>query len=91
MASNDFDLVATVLADDLVVDWPRSNERIHGANHAFAALPGAWEVGQMPANLAAQAFSRQAIGPYTGGKFAEHAVTSGWWQGVVQCFVSSPR
>jgi ketosteroid isomerase-like protein len=31
MASNDFVSVAAVLAEDLVVEWPQSNERIRGA------------------------------------------------------------
>ncbi len=31
MASNDFPAVAAVLADDVVVDWPQSNERIRGS------------------------------------------------------------
>lgn len=30
MASNDFASVAAVLADDVVVDWPQSNERLRG-------------------------------------------------------------
>jgi ketosteroid isomerase-like protein len=30
MASNDFTSVAAVLAEDLVVEWPQSNERICG-------------------------------------------------------------
>ncbi|UTH75919.1 nuclear transport factor 2 family protein [Chromobacterium sp. IIBBL 290-4] len=32
MASNDFEAVKAVLADDLVVDWPQSQERIRGAD-----------------------------------------------------------
>lgn len=31
MASNDFASVSAVLADDYVLDWPQSNERIRGA------------------------------------------------------------
>lgn len=30
MASNDFDSVAAVLAEDFVLDWPQSGERIRG-------------------------------------------------------------
>jgi ketosteroid isomerase-like protein len=30
MASNDFDSVGAVLADDYVLEWPQSNERIRG-------------------------------------------------------------
>jgi predicted acetyltransferase len=58
------------------------------ATHAFNALPGAWEVGQMTGNLAAQAFWRRVIAQHTEGRFEEHRLTSGWWQGVVQRFES---
>jgi predicted acetyltransferase len=56
------------------------------ARHVFDALPGHWEVGQMPDNLAAQAFWRRVITDYTKGSHTEHAITSGWWRGVVQSF-----
>jgi predicted acetyltransferase len=58
------------------------------ARSVFAALPGRWEVGQMPQNQAAQAFWRKVIGLYTGGQFKEHEVRAGWWQGVIQVFES---
>ena len=58
------------------------------AKAVFAALPGRWEVGQMPGNPHAQGFWRQVIGEYTGGRFKEHEVLGGWWQGVVQVFES---
>ncbi len=58
------------------------------ARTVFAALPGRWEVGQMPANHAAQAFWRKVIGAYTSGQFKEHEVRIGRWQGVVQMFDS---
>ena len=54
------------------------------AGAVFAALPGAWEVGQMPANLPAQAFWRRVIG--THAEFVEHRLSGGEWQGIVQCF-----
>ena len=60
------------------------------ATELFAALPGHWEVGQMSANVAAQAFWRRVIGSYTGGQYTEHKLTGGGWQGVVQCFQSAP-
>jgi predicted acetyltransferase len=60
------------------------------ATAVFDALPGRWEVGQMPANLPAQRFWRQVIGDYTGGRFKEHEVRTGWWQGTVQVFDSPP-
>lgn len=60
------------------------------ARHVLLSHPGAWEVGQMPGNLAAQAFWRRVIGKITAGCYAEVQVTEGWWQGVVQqCHVSS--
>ena len=52
----------------------------------FAAHPGRWQVGQMAANHAAQAFWRRVIASCTGGQFSEQVLSSGWWQGVVQCF-----
>jgi predicted acetyltransferase len=58
------------------------------AKSVFSALPGRWEVGQMPQNQAAQAFWRKVIGSYTGGRFREHEVRAGSWQGVVQVFES---
>jgi predicted acetyltransferase len=58
------------------------------ARAVFDALPGRWEVGQMPQNLAAQAFWRRVIAGHTAGRFREHEITSGWWQGVVQVFDS---
>jgi predicted acetyltransferase len=61
------------------------------ARHVFQVLPGPWEVGQMPNNLAAQAFWRRVVSEYTQGVYAEHVIASGWWQGVVQCFDSQPR
>jgi hypothetical protein len=37
MASNDFTAVGAVLADEFVLDWPQSNERIRGRER-FAAM-----------------------------------------------------
>ena len=37
MASNDFTSVAAVLADDFVLEWPQSKERIRGADR-FAQM-----------------------------------------------------
>lgn len=39
MGTNDFHAVAAVLADDFVLEWPQSNERIRGARN-FALLNG---------------------------------------------------
>ena len=60
------------------------------ALHALYSHPGAWEVGQMPANLAAQAFWREVIATATDGAFVEVHVTQGGWQGVVQQFDVAP-
>ena len=56
------------------------------ARQVFAALPGYWEVGQMAENYAAQVFWRAVIGEHTGGRFQEHRLRGGEWEGVVQCF-----
>lgn len=56
------------------------------ARHVLLSHPGAWEVGQMPENLAAQAFWRRVIARLTAGRYVEVQVTEGWWQGVVQQF-----
>lgn len=56
------------------------------ARHVFQSHPGAWEVGQMPANVAAQAFWRRVVARITDAQFTEVEVTQGWWQGVVQQF-----
>ena len=56
----------------------------------FTALPGQWEVGQMTSNLRAQAFWRRVIAEHTEGRYTEHELTGGGWQGFVQCFRSAP-
>jgi predicted acetyltransferase len=58
------------------------------AKRVFALHPGRWQVGQMTANHAAQLFWRRVIGEFTSSDFVEVALTSGWWQGVVQRFTS---
>jgi predicted acetyltransferase len=66
--------------------YRRSGAGLALASHVFCSHPGLWEVGQMPANLAAQAFWRRVIKTVTAGEFTEIRVTEGWWQGVVQQF-----
>lgn len=56
------------------------------AGHVFTSHPGAWEVGEMTANIAAQSFWRGVIGDVCGGAYTERVLTDGRWQGVVQCF-----
>ena len=55
----------------------------------FEQLPGRWEVGQMANNIAAQAFWRRIIAQFSDGRFQEHQLTEGWWQGIVQMFESN--
>lgn len=59
------------------------------AQSVFAALVGRWEVGQMPENRPAQVFWREVISRWTGGRFKEHEVQAGGWQGVIQVFEST--
>ena len=54
------------------------------ARWVFDAHPGLWEVGQMPANGAAQAFWRRVTAEVADGGVTELQVTGGDWQGVVQ-------
>jgi predicted acetyltransferase len=56
------------------------------ARHVFHCHPGAWEVGQMPANAAAREFWRRVIASVSAGRFVEVEVTQGWWLGTVQRF-----
>jgi predicted acetyltransferase len=59
------------------------------ARSVFTALPGRWEVGQLPRNLAAQVFWRNVLSTHTDGRFKEHEVLAGSWQGIIQVFESS--
>jgi predicted acetyltransferase len=62
------------------------------ANAVIAALPGRWEIGQMPQNKSAQAFWRKVVGEITGGRYKEHEVVAGAWQGFIQAFEwTAPR
>ena len=57
-----------------------------GARFIFDQFRGKWEVGQMPLNLAAQAFWRCTIAEYTKGRFVEHELHDDRWDGFLQCF-----
>lgn len=48
--------------------------------------PGSWEVGQLAANVPAQAFWRAVIGRYTHGRFEEFQLDVERWRGPVQYF-----
>jgi predicted acetyltransferase len=58
------------------------------ALQVFAELPGHWEVGQMPANLGAQAFWRRLLNEHAPGRYIEQQLSGGRWEGFVQCFDS---
>jgi predicted acetyltransferase len=91
-----FALVAPALVTQTEGSWMeqffvlRKHRRAgHGlalARHVFQSHPGAWEVGQMPANTAARHFWRRVLAHLTQGRFEEVEVTQGWWQGTVQRF-----
>ena len=56
------------------------------AMHVFQRFPGAWEIRQHPANVAATAFWRRVVDLYTGGQFREVVWDTQSWQGPVQMF-----
>jgi predicted acetyltransferase len=56
------------------------------AKYVLSNHPGPWEIGQMPANYAAQHFWRKLVAQVTVGAYVEVQVTEGWWKGVVQQF-----
>ena len=60
------------------------------ATHVLDCHPGPWEIGQMPANVAARTFWRAVVSRLTSGTFSQVQVTQGWWQGTVQRFVYPP-
>lgn len=74
--------------------WVRGRLRRSGIGRALAlavlqALPGHWQIGQMPANAAAQAFWRRIVAEHCaaqGWPQQEHELVDGPWQGWIQCF-----
>ena len=62
----------------------------HLALRVLGSLPGPWEVGQMAENHVAQAFWRSVVAGCTSGEFEERKLSTGRWQGVVQCFRIHP-
>jgi predicted acetyltransferase len=56
----------------------------------FNRFPGRWEVAQLEANTAAQAFWRRVIGDYTGGDYTERWVDDDEHRGPAQTFRSGP-
>lgn len=57
----------------------------------FNRFEGVWEVGEIPANVEAQAFWRMVIGRYTDHHFREVMVNNERWQGPVQVFSTAPQ
>lgn len=63
-----------------------------GAQAAVSVLrahPGWWQVGQMAGNQAARSFWLRVIAEFSTGHYTEVQLTSGWWQGHIQCFQST--
>lgn len=58
------------------------------ARRLFDMFPGRWEVREVAANVAAQAFWRRVIGDYAGGRYEERLVEDERWQGPVQSFTA---
>ena len=71
--------------------WRRRGLASRAACAVFDALPGRWEVGQIPLNLPAQAFWRKVIGQYTSGAYTEPEGDQEAWDGPMQCFDNRSR
>ena len=56
------------------------------ALETFRRFRGRWEVREMEANKAAQAFWREVIAGYTAGAFVELQLNDARWRGLVQTF-----
>jgi predicted acetyltransferase len=56
------------------------------ATRLFDMFPGAWEVGEIPSNVNAQAFWRKVIGRYTRGRYEEKMLGAEKWPGPIQIF-----
>lgn len=59
------------------------------AQRLFDMFPGAWEIGQMAANLPAQAFWRAVIADYAGDRFEEMRRAD--WDGPLQVFETADK
>lgn len=58
------------------------------AARVIARHPGQWQIGQMVDNHPAQSFWRETLDAIGAREFRECAITTGWWQGLVQQFES---
>lgn len=75
----------------IVKKYRRAGIGMAAAIALFDALPGLWQVGQMPRNHAAQAFWRKVVANYTDGAYTETQLSHGSWQGVLQQFSTRAR
>jgi predicted acetyltransferase len=66
----------------------RTGVGMTAAHALFETHPGAWEVRQRAANVAATSFWRKVISAHTGGRFTEELLDDVRWRGPVQRFVS---
>lgn len=66
----------------------RAGVGARAAAAVFDAFPGRWEVREAARNTPAQAFWREVIGRYTGGRFEEQVYDDDRWHGPVQRFES---
>jgi predicted acetyltransferase len=91
-----FALIRDIEQDGVAVHWMaeffvmRKYRRMKvgwlAAQVIFDLHPGCWQVGQIAANLPAQAFWRQTIADYTGGSFEEIELEG--WDGPAQEFMA---
>lgn len=56
------------------------------ASEVIKQLPGWWEIGQIPNNVAAQAFWRRVVERLSGGSYTEQVVSHGRSDWIVQSF-----
>lgn len=61
------------------------------ARALFDRFPGRWEVAGLAENTVAQAFWREVIRRYTGGRFGGMTIDNERWRGPVQAFASNTR
>jgi aminoglycoside 6'-N-acetyltransferase I len=61
------------------------------ARELIARFPGAWEIGQIPENIAATDFWRRVLRDDLRVQFEEQVVDNARWQGPVQVFDSIAR
>ncbi len=66
--------------------YRRQRVGYEAATRLFDMFPGRWEVRELAPNTAAQAFWRNVIGEYTGGRYEERVAEGERWHGPVQSF-----